>query len=167
MAFDTFRITFQTFSVTDFEALYAIFYESVHGIALESPFYTKKQCDAWAPADFDHYYWTIRLKKLTTIFAIAADKKVGFIAYRNDGYIDFLYVLPEFKGKGIAQELFNYAEFDLLSKVHIHRLSTDASYLAKPFFERNGFSVVKKNEIPLRGEVLINFSMEKNMILIG
>ena len=167
MQFDTSRINFQTFTNDDLESLYSIYYESVHGIASDSEFYSKKQCDAWAPADFDQYYWNMRLKNLTTFFALSGDIKVGFIAYRNDGYIDFLYVLPEFKGKGIAQELYDKAEFDLLSKVSVQKLSTDASYFAKPFFERNGFRAIKKNEIPIRGEVLINFSMVKEISLFA
>ncbi|TNE70607.1 GNAT family N-acetyltransferase [bacterium] len=147
---------------SDIEILHSIFFQSVHGIGIVA--YTKEQCKAWAPADFDSYYWGMRLKNLKTIFAVINEQKVGFISYRNDGYIDFLYVLPEWKGKGIAQSMFNQVEFELLSRPAVFKLTTDASHIAKPFFEKNGFKAIKKNEIPLRGETLVNFSMEKSLL---
>lgn len=149
------------FKMDDLEQLHKIFYESVHGIGVLA--YTKAQCDAWAPADFDSYYWSMRLKQLRTLFAQVDGKKVGFISYRSDGYIDFLYVLPEWKGKNIAQTLYNRAEFELLSRPNVIQLTTDASYLAKPFFQKNGFHVIQKNEVYLRGETLINFTMKKTL----
>lgn len=149
------------FKRDDLEQLHKIFYESVHGIGVLA--YTKAQCDAWAPADFDSYYWSIRLKHLRTLFAQVDGEKVGFISYRSDGYIDFLYVLPDWKGRNIAQTLYNQAEFELLSRPNVIQLSTDASYLAKPFFQKNGFHVTQKNEVYLRGETLINFTMKKTL----
>jgi putative acetyltransferase len=163
MQFDTSRLNFQTFTNDDLEELHSIFYRSVHEIGILQ--YTYQQCEAWAPSDFDSYYWTMRLKNLKTIFAVSDDVKVGFISYRNDGYIDFLYVLPEFTRKGIAKELYDLTEFELLSSVSTTKISTDASYVAKPFFEKQGFRVTKKNIISLRGEQLVNFSMEKRFDL--
>jgi len=163
MQFDTSHLNFQTFTNDDLEELHAIFYISVHEIGIKE--YSSDQCEAWAPSDFDSYYWSMRLKNLKTIFALSDDKKVGFISYRNDGYIDFLYVLPEFNGKGIAKELYDITEFELLSAISVSKIYTDASYLAKPFFEKQGFRVTKKNIVSLRGEQLINFSMEKRFDL--
>ncbi len=40
-----------------------------------------------------------------------------------------------------------------------------ASLVAKPFFERRGFVVVHENRVEKSGQVLINFSMEKCLIL--
>ena len=41
------------------------------------------------------------------------------------------------------------------------RIYTEASITARPFFERWGYQVVKPQEKPLRGQVFINFVMEK------
>lgn len=163
MQFDTARINFQTFTIEDISDLHSIFYRSVHGLGIQC--YSKDQCEAWAPSDFDTYYWSMRIKNLKTIFAVVNTKKVGFISYRNDGYIDFLYLLPEYARKGIGQELFDFAEMELLSKVSVSKLFTDASYLAKPFFEKNGFRVTHKNQVNLRGQELVNFTMEKRFDL--
>lgn len=163
MHFDTAKINFQTFTIDDLHELHEIFYQSVH--TLGADYYSEAQCAAWAPADLDTYYWSMRLKQVKTTFAVIGTKKVGFISYRNDGYIDFLYILPEYARKGIAQELYDFAEVELLSKLLVSKLSADASYLAKPFFEKNGFRIIRKNTVKLRGEELINFSMEKRFDL--
>ncbi len=39
--------------------------------------------------------------------------------------------------------------------------ATEASITAKPFFESQGFLVVKQQEVERRGQKLINFAMEK------
>ncbi|NCP84479.1 MAG: GNAT family N-acetyltransferase [Bacteroidetes bacterium] len=146
MQFDTSRLNFQTFTNEDLEELHAIFYRSVHEIGIKV--YSTEQCEAWAPSDFDSNYWSMRLKNLKTIFAISDEKKAGFISFRNDGYIDFLYVLPEFNRKGIAKKLYDIIEFELLSTISVSKIYTDASYLAKPFFEKQGFRVTKKILFP-------------------
>jgi putative acetyltransferase len=41
------------------------------------------------------------------------------------------------------------------------QLSADVSITAKPFFEINGFKVVKQQAVPTRGQILVIFKMIK------
>ena len=45
----------------------------------------------------------------------------------------------------------------------IKKLFTEASITARPFFETQGFIVIRKQEVERRGQKFINFSMEKNI----
>jgi putative acetyltransferase len=46
-------------------------------------------------------------------------------------------------------------------ELSVSRLFTEASITAKSFFQRMGFSVVKEQEVTHRGEIFINYAMEK------
>ncbi len=45
----------------------------------------------------------------------------------------------------------------------MNHLITEASITAKPFFQRMGFSIVKEQEVICRGEIFINYVMEKSL----
>ncbi len=76
-----------------------------------------------------------------------------------DGHIDCTYTHPDFQGKGVASSLYDYLLMQA-KQAGIKRLYVEASFIAKPFFEHRGFSVVKKNEVQRKGVSLVNFSME-------
>ncbi|WP_231517059.1 GNAT family N-acetyltransferase [Marinobacterium lacunae] len=86
----------------------------------------------------------------------------GFIELDTDGHIDCTYTHPDFQRMGVASTLYEYL-LEEASTRKIKRLYVEASLIAKPFFERRGFSVVRKNEVQRNGVTLVNFSMEKHL----
>ena len=46
-------------------------------------------------------------------------------------------------------------------ELNLTRLFIEASITAKPFFIRQGFSVIKSQPVFCRGETFINYAMEK------
>lgn len=87
---------------------------------------------------------------------------IGFISSTPQGYIDFIYVHPNHQRKGVAQLLLDHIT-EYANTMNISHLSSDVSLIARPFFEKNGFKIVSKNE-NRRGKVtLINFSVKKGL----
>ena len=125
--------------------------------------YNETQRKAWAPQVPDKEDWCGRLASQTTMVAEFADTVVGFMTLNDDGYIDLAFVAPKFIGKGVAKKLYDHILAVAVAQ-GMGRLHTEASLLAKPFFERQGWSVVKRQSVRTRGVQLTNFVMEKHLV---
>ena len=86
---------------------------------------------------------------------------VGFAEFEPNGHIDCFYVHHEFQGKGVGSALMATIEANAATN-KIHRIYSEVSITAKPFFESKGFQVVKQQKVNIRGCELTNFVMEKN-----
>lgn len=96
-------------------------------------------------------------KKSTSILAMCEDKVIGRIEYHfyscfQDGYricyVDWLYVLPENRNKGIAKKLFNEMTRDCVEhNIDEIRLIRAKNENANHFYE--SFKGVKMLEVPL------------------
>ncbi|PIE48167.1 MAG: histone acetyltransferase [Gammaproteobacteria bacterium] len=142
------------------QAIADLFHQSVH--AIDSNVYTAEQKEAWAPTPPDYKFWSRRLNNKKPFVAIMNERVAGFIELEPDGHIDCVYTHPDFQSHGVASALYEY----LLMKAKcngMQRLYVEASIIAKAFFVKRGFSVVKKNEIKCKGITLVNFTMEKNL----
>ncbi len=134
-----------------------LFTRSVHEVAKRD--YTSEQLNAWAPENADISAWKKRLSQETVFVFEKENKILGFIRLEQNGYLDLLYVHPEFQRQGIAKNLLNHA----LSWAENHGISeftSDVSITAKPFFESIGFYSVALQTIQCRGVLLNNFRMK-------
>ena len=135
-----------------------LFYQSVH--AIDSLLYSSAQKAAWAPAPVDYEMWLERLNIKKPFVALIEGCVAGFIELDADGHIDCTYTHPDFQGRGVASALYEH----LLARAkanNMERLYVEASLIAKPFFERRGFSVIKENEVKRNKISLVNFTMER------
>nr|WP_298722107.1 GNAT family N-acetyltransferase [uncultured Steroidobacter sp.] len=143
---------------SDLHAVARLFTESVHGLG--SAHYDETQLAAWAPTEPDISGWRARLAQSTTLVAEVDNELAGFISYEQNGHIDLLYVSPKHARRGIASELYNQAEADL--KVGgVVEMFTEASMVARPFFERCGFHVIEEQCIERRGVTFRRYGMRK------
>jgi putative acetyltransferase len=88
------------------------------------------------------------------------DRVVAFIDLESDGHIDRLFCAPEAAGRGIASRLYDGIE-TAAREQGLGRLYTEASELARRFFERKGFVVLERQDKILRGVPIHNYRMEK------
>jgi len=135
-----------------------LFYQSVH--AIDPLIYTSEQKEAWATTPPDYAKWSLRLDEKRPFVAIVDGRVAGFIELDADGHIDCTYTHPDFQGMGVGSALYER----LLSEArlnNIERLYVEASFIAKPFLEHKGFTVIKENTLQRNGVTLINFTMEK------
>lgn len=86
----------------------------------------------------------------------AEDGIIGFGDITADGYLDRLYVRADSIGKGVGKALCRRLESAVGGDITTH-----ASVTARPFFEKMGYFVVKKQQVERSGVLLTNFIMKK------
>lgn len=133
-----------------------LFYSSVH--AIDSSIYSNREKEAWAPKPIDYDKWKCRLDCKKPYLLMIQGEGAGFIELDSDGHIDCTYVLPKYQNFGVATLLLQHV-ISLAKEAGLKKLYVEASIVAKPFFEKFGFTVEGKNEITRNETILINYSM--------
>ncbi len=122
--------------------------------------YSPAEMKAWISGIENRERWQKLVEEQWVLLLWQEEELMGFTSLKSPNYIDFMYVSAKFQGRGIAKLLLNTLQAKAKEK-DVIKLESDISITARPFFERQGFKVVRKNLNPKDGEVLINFRMEK------
>mgnify|MGYP000339023323 CR=1 FL=1 len=138
----------------DGPVLAKLFYQTVHTVNVAD--YTKIQLDVWAPKKRDLKAWNASFLRHRTVVAELGGQIVGFGDIDKTGYLDRLYVHADYQRRGIATAI-----CDRLEEAIQKNIITHASITARPFFEKRGYKVIKKQNVERQGIFLTNFVMEK------
>lgn len=140
---------------SDCKEVTELFYNTVHTVNAKD--YTKEQLNVWATGQVDLEKWNESLQEHFSVVAVDDEIIVGFGDIDKTGYLDRLFVHTDYQGKGIATAICNQLEQAVKGNITTH-----ASITAKPFFEKRGYKVIKKQEVERQGIFLTNFVMEKD-----
>lgn len=151
------RIHIRDFEADDTSQTADVFYEAVHVGAKDV--YDEKQRKAWAPKRPDLSSWEERKTAQTSKVALLDTDVVGFMTLTSEGKIDLAFVIPDAMGKGVAGKLYASLLRDAKSAGH-RQLTTEASHLARSFFEKRGWHVVKQQTVIRSDVALTNFLMQ-------
>jgi putative acetyltransferase len=156
------KATIRTYEPRDAAGVADVFYRSVREVALSD--YTADQVKAWVPGRWDAGQEHRRSGdgRLVLVAADESGHVVAFIDLEPDGHIDRLYCAPEAAGRGIASQLYDRIE-TAAREQGIVRLFTEASELARRFFERKGFMVLERQDKIIRGVPIHNYRMAKTL----
>jgi len=135
-----------------------LFYDTVHTVNAKD--YTNEQLDVWATGNVDLKAWDHSFLAHNTLIAEIEGTIVGFADMDNNGYLDRLYIHKDFQRRGIAYALVNELE-RRARNTGLSNFVTYASITAKPFFERQGYTVEKENKAVREGVLLLNYQMVK------
>jgi len=137
-----------------------LYRKSVREIAIEK--YTQEEVEAWASYADEVEEIRHRLAEGLTLVAESGSSIVAFGQLKPLDHIAFLYTLKEFSRRGIAATIYYRLEEHAVMK-GAERLTTDASRISKPLFEKLGFvpecPVVEKR----KGVELECFKMKKEL----
>ncbi len=146
---------------SDLRSVAHLFVDSVRSV--EDRFYNESQRAAWAPQPIDLEIWQRRLSVLQTLVAEEGGHLVGFISFESNGHIEFLYTHPACERRGVASALYRQVESRLVS-AGICEIFTEASLVARSFFEKQGFKTIEEQRVSLRGVAFLRFSMRKSIL---
>ncbi|MEZ5920994.1 MAG: GNAT family N-acetyltransferase [Parvularculaceae bacterium] len=84
----------------------------------------------------------------------------GFMSLAAGGYVDFAYIRPAARGRGLFRALYQSIE-EKARQGGVRRLWVHASLMAAPAFKAVGFTVLRAEEVTVNGASLRRFEMEK------
>jgi len=137
-----------------------MFTDSVHVLA--RPFYDDAQRAAWAPVQADLDEWRARLASISVLVAEEQGVLAGFIGYTPNGHVALLYTASHAARKGIASNLYAHVESEWRA-AGVPRAFSEVSLAARPFFERQGFTVLAEETVERRGAIFRRFQMAKEL----
>jgi putative acetyltransferase len=137
-----------------------IFRASIEELAVDD--YDEDQRGAWASRADDEQAFGARLTGALTLLAMIDGAIAGFASLKGADEIDMLFVEPEFARQGVGRTLVD-ALTRLAQARGAKRLTTEASDVAKPLFERQGFTAQKRNLVRVGEQWLANTTMTKTL----
>lgn len=141
-----------------------LFFETVRSVNLGD--YTPEQVRAWAPAPPDPAVWHERMSARHTLVAEERGEVVGFAELEENGHLDMFYARKDAVRRGVGTQLYGAVE-ERAAGLGLGRVFTEASITARPFFERQGFRALRRNDLVVRGVGMTNYAMEKLLPGVG
>ncbi len=148
----------------DAECLHALALAAIRVVGAHG--YDAEQIEAWAGRHSGPAMYRERAALGHTIFVATdgEDRPVAYAVLEPDGHLDRLYNHPGHTRQGLATRLLIEAETH--ARAHkIARLYTEASELARPAFERAGYSVLHRRDFTIghggNAVPIHNYAMEK------
>jgi putative acetyltransferase len=154
------RISIRKFTADDAKATARLFFDSVrNGTAA---YYGEAQREAWAPSVPEIEQWRVRLLAMSTFVAEEDARIAGFMTLEPDGHIDLAYVRADLIGRGVGRKMYASVLKEALA-TEISRLYSEVSESARPFFERQGWTLLETQTVTRNGVALTNHRMEKRL----
>lgn len=136
-----------------------VFKDAVLNIGMHS--YSEKQVHTWATFADDPEF-DDQLKQGITIVAEQQDEVVGFGQLHPLNHIALLYVDSHHANKRIGSALIKRLERHAEDS-GMKAISVEASKIARPFFEKQGYSVLEKEVIHRNGVEFERYLMHKRI----
>ncbi|MHA7830073.1 MAG: GNAT family N-acetyltransferase [Flagellimonas sp.] len=159
----TMDIVIRKGEISDLIELQKLFLDTITEICKAD--YNDNQVEAWisdTKSNTNRQRWVDTLTKQFVLVAQIDNEIIGFIALDNGNYIDFLYVHKNHQRQGIADSLYKKVENEARRQKQTI-LTANVSKTARPFFEKVGFEVVKKQTVVRQNVELMNFKMKNEI----
>lgn len=143
-------------NIDDLEEILKLFVDTINYTCKNE--YSKEQIEVWTSSVQNKEKWKNKIRTQYFIVAELNKNVVGFGSLENGNYIDLIYVHKDHLRKGIANRILDSLKIKA-EEYGNKNLTSDVSKTARPFFERNGFRVVKENKFDLKGVLISNYQM--------
>jgi len=149
-------MTIRRYTAPDRAGCHDVYVRAVREGAAE--FYTPAQRAAWAPNDTPDHAQPDRFLEQLCWVAEQDGAIIGFMSMSREGYIDMAFVLPEAMGTGLSTKLYEKILEDARGHA-LQNLTTNASHLARRFFEKHGWRIEYQEDVDRNGVTLRRFHM--------
>jgi putative acetyltransferase len=122
--------------------------------------YSPDEVRAWLGHPRDPSEWHVDRARVDTYVAEIHGAVAGFTDLDADGYVDRLFVSPDHGRRGVGRALLAHVVEEAGTR-GLAELTTHASLVARPVFERAGFSVVHEETIVKGAVSLRRFFMRR------
>ncbi|WP_447470148.1 GNAT family N-acetyltransferase [Vibrio harveyi] len=122
--------------------------------------YNEQQLKVWAPDEFDSEIWLQKMMDIQPFVAELDGVIVGYSDVQSSGLVDHFFCHHAYQGQGVGSTLMAHV-FKQAKEKGLTRLYSEVSITARPFFEHMGFSVLKEQQVEVRGAILTNYVMER------
>jgi putative acetyltransferase len=146
----------------DVEHLAQLFKETIENINAKD--YSPEQISVWSKGSTKKERLLKKIEKQYFLVAEKSSTIVGFGSITQNGYLDFMYVSKDHQRKGVAQKIYDALEIFARTNC-FDQIVSDVSITARPFFRRQGFEVVKEQQVDIEGIKLTNYKMQKHLSL--
>jgi len=153
-------VTVRPYRSGDRAACASVFFHAVRDGASE--FYNEDQRRAWAPSELPTPGTADSLLDQWCWVAQAGGRIIGFFSMEPEGYLDMAFVLPEVKGQGVADLLYDA----LIARAQTEGLTTltvKASHLAGRFFAKHGWQIDHAEDFASNGQIFERFHMSRTL----
>jgi putative acetyltransferase len=153
-------VTIRQYRPQDAGAVADVFFRSVREVAASD--YDEAQRVAWMPGrrSAGRIHGWAGDGRLVLVAVDEEDRVVAFTDLEADGHVDHLFCAPEAAGRGVAARLCDAVEAAARAR-GIGRLYTEASELARRRFERQGYTLLERQDMVIRGVPIHNYRMAK------
>jgi putative acetyltransferase len=149
----------------DADGTLAVFLSAVTVTA--SADYSPQQIAAWArPEKRNVSDWDEGMRSRNSLVAFISDEIAGFSDVSDNGYIDMMFVSPQFARRGVARQLLTVIEARA-RECEADHLSADVSITARKLFENHGFDAEVEQHPSTAGVQMTNFHMTKPLVSDG
>ena len=146
------KIVIKAIEEADLPAIKEVFARSV--LLATAKEYSETERKAWL-GDRDLSWWAESFLAKKTAAAWVDGRLVGF-GDAKGSYIDRLYVDPDCLRHGVGKAVLEFLEAGEPFPLEVY-----ASKTARPFFEHQGYEVVRENVVERAGVNLLNYFMRK------
>lgn len=153
------EVVIRAYIDSDLEAVVRCFGRSVREIGAR--YYAPEQIAAWASESSNMDAWANHLRSGGVFVADVDGDIAGFVRVRANGFVDLLYVHPDYARRGIGRELLQVACSWAVDR-GARKLESEASIAACPLFEAMGFRVEREQFVRRRGVGFRNFRMARD-----
>ena len=148
-----------TITFADIPELKQLFKDTI--LSVNRNDYSLEEAEDWASCGDNNQHW---LELINTLHFIIAENEdghaVGFASISDEGYLHSLFVHKNYQRQGVATLLYDTIE-ELAKHKQIAKITSEVSITAKPFFEKQGFTVDEEQRRKANKLQLTNYKMSK------
>lgn len=151
----------RTVTINDIDELRNLFRSTIQAVNIQN--YTPAEIEDWASCGDSTIHWKNLLSTLYFLAALDNEGRIiGFASIRADGYLHSMFVHKDWQRKGIASQLLSEIEA-YACRFGITQITSEVSITARPFFEKQGYSVEKSQKKRAKRLEMINYVMKKEL----